>query len=60
VLALVGSVDAPLFMRAFLYSLHDRIRPTCELGLLDVDGVPKPRYGVVQSTLCPAPGSCPP
>ena len=54
----------PLFTRAFLYSLHDRVRPTCELdclfGLLDVNGMPKARYGVVQGALCPSPGSCPP
>ncbi len=64
VLSLVGAVATPRFTRAFLYSLHDRVRPTCELdcllGLIDVQGVPKARYGVVQSALCPTPGSCPP
>lgn len=64
VMGLVGSVGAPRFTRAFLYSLHDRVRPTCELdcqlGLIDVNGVPKSRYGVVQGLLCPGPGSCPP
>jgi hypothetical protein len=64
VMAMLGSIDTPLFTRAFLYSLHDRVRPTCELdclfGLLDVNGMPKARYGVVQGALCPSPGSCPP
>jgi hypothetical protein len=64
VLGLVGAAATPRFTRAFLYSLHDRVRPTCELdcllGLVAVDGVPKPRYGVVQSASCPTPGSCPP
>ncbi len=64
VLALVGGADTPRFTRAFLFTLHDRVRPTCELdcllGLLDVNGVPKVRYGVVQSALCPSEASCPP